>query len=565
MLLTGAAFPTLVHVLQRRALDHPEKPAFSYAGPSLSGETELTYGGLDRRARLLAAHLRAAGCGSEPVVLLYQPGLDFITAFLGCLYAGAIAVPAYPPAGSRGQGLSKLCAILKDCGARVVLTHREVAENVPAWRVAAPELSSLRWIATENLGEPDCPAFPLERELDSDRPAFLQYTSGSTASPRGAVVTHGNVMHNLECIRDAFVGDAETDHGVFWLPQYHDMGLTGGLLLTCWAGSRSTILSPLAFVKRPLLWLQTITRTGATISGGPNFAYDLCVQRISDSDLTDLDLSSWRIAFSGAETVSARTCREFARRFERCGFRPDAFQPGYGLAESTLIVTSRPPASPLVSLDLDGSALESGRALPAPADQGARVRTVVSCGPPVPGQEVRIVDPKSRRELPPLDVGEIRVRSASIARGYWGRPRESEETFGGFLDTGEGPFLRTGDLGFLNAGELFVTGRMKELLIFNGKNHYPLDIERTVHDTDDEVSLCAAVSAPVGSGEKLVLVCQTRTRRDLGNRALAISQAVAREHGISVHDVAFVGPGGITPHVEREGPAPRRRRALRGG
>jgi acyl transferase domain-containing protein/acyl-CoA synthetase (AMP-forming)/AMP-acid ligase II/acyl carrier protein len=545
MLLTGADYPTLVHVLRRRALVHPEKVAFAYAHSSTREETKLTYGSLDRRARVVAARLLAEGCGNEPVVLLYQPGLEFITAFLGCLYAGATAVPAYPPAGARGQGLSKLLAILKDCGARIVLTHAEVSENVPSWRETAPELSSLRWIATEDLQQGDCPPFDRMPKLDGDRPAFLQYTSGSTASPRGALVTHGNVIHNLECVRHAFAGDEEADHGVFWLPQYHDMGLTGGLLLTCWAGSRSTILSPLAFVKRPLTWLQTITRTGATISGGPNFAYDLCVQRISDSDLADLDLSSWRIAFSGAETVQARTCHEFARRFEQCGFRRDAFQPGYGLAEATLIVSSRPPASPLLSLDLDGSALENGRARLADANGQARVRTVVSCGPPVPGQEVRIVDPRSCRELPPLEVGEIWVRSASIAKGYWGRPEESETTFGGLLDSGAGPFLRTGDLGFLSEGELFVTGRMKELLVFNGKNHYPLDIERTVHDADLDLSLCAAVSAPLGPEEKLVLVCQTRTRRDLENRALAISQAVAREHGVSVHDVAFVGPGGI--------------------
>ncbi len=296
-------------------------------------------------------------------MLLYEPGLDFITAFFGCLYAGAIAVPAYPPAGARGQGLSKLRAILADSGARFVLTHGPVAASLPEWQREAPELSALRFSRTEDLAESE--VGHLVELPESDSTAFLQYTSGSTASPRGAIVTHRNVIANLECIKDAFVGDAETDHGVFWLPQYHDMGLTGGLLLTCWGGGRSTILSPLAFVKRPLLWLRTITRTGATISGGPNFAYDLCLKRVSDADMAELDLSAWRIAFSGAETVQARTCVEFARRFERCGFRPDAFQPGYGLAEATLIVTSRPPARPLVSVDLEPGALANGIARPS--------------------------------------------------------------------------------------------------------------------------------------------------------------------------------------------------------
>jgi acyl transferase domain-containing protein/acyl-CoA synthetase (AMP-forming)/AMP-acid ligase II/acyl carrier protein len=545
MLLTGTAHPTLAHVLRRRALDTPEKIAFRYLDASESAEALLTYGGLDRRARAIAARLEAAGAANEPVCLLYQPGLDFITAFLGCLYAGAAAVPAYPPSGARGQGLSRLRAILDDCGARTVLTHAALSADAAAWKAAAPELASRDWMLTDPIAEDEGPGFHRELDRDLDRIAFLQYTSGSTASPRGAVVTHGNLMHNLACIRDAFAGDPDRDRGVFWLPQYHDMGLTGGLLLTCWGGTESTVLSPLAFVKRPLLWLRAISRTRATISGGPNFAYDLCLKRITDADLADLDLSSWRIAFSGAENVDARTCLEFARRFASCGFRPDAFQPGYGMAEATLIVTSRPPSSPLASLALEASALEEGRARPLDAGEGARRRTVVSCGAPVPGQEVRIVDAGSCRELPPLEVGEIWVRSASVARGYWKRSEESEHTFGGRLVTGEGPFLRTGDLGFLHQDELYVTGRLKELLIFNGKNHYPLDIEQTVRDTDREVSLAVAVSVPGDSGERLVLVCQTRRRGEAAKRATAIREAVAREHGLEVHDLLFVGPGEI--------------------
>ncbi|HYG63041.1 MAG TPA: AMP-binding protein, partial [Thermoanaerobaculia bacterium] len=524
---------TLIEVLRRRAAEMPDRPAYAFLADGEVEAERLTWAELEARVRTVAAALSAEVPRGERALLLYPPGLEFVAAFLGCLAAGIIAVPAYPPRPRRDQ--PRLRSILADATPRIALTTAELAGGLP-------EMARISRLATDTL--PVAPDWdgPLP---DPESPAFLQYTSGSTSLPKGVTITHANLVHNSGMIQRAFRQDAESVV-VGWLPLYHDMGLIGNVLQPLWCGGRCVLMSPVAFLQRPRRWLEAIGRYRATTSGGPNFAYQLCAQKIGPAEREGLDLSSWQVAFNGAEPVRAEALERFAAAFGPQGFRREAFYPCYGLAEATLFVSGATLGEPVRVEAVDAAALERHEAVPAGEETARRL---VSCGRAWDGQRIAIVDPESGAELPPGRVGEVWVAGPSVAAGYWGRPEVTERDFQARLDLGDGPFLRTGDLGFLKDGELFVTGRLKDLIILRGRNHYPQDLERTAEAGHAELRPggAAAFAVEVNGEERLVVAAEVerRWRAELEELAAAVRRTVAEEHEVQVYEVVLLKPGGL--------------------
>ncbi|MGH9961462.1 MAG: fatty acyl-AMP ligase, partial [Pyrinomonadaceae bacterium] len=416
-------------------------------------------------------------------------GLDYIAALFGCLYAKVIAVPAYPPRSARiDRTLPRLQAIAKDAGATLALTTQHLMESLTSGQpglVQAEELASLAWIATDDL-EDGLEDGWKEPSIMSETLAYLQYTSGSTDVPKGVVVSHANVIHNSALIQERWQVPPDGEM-VSWLPLHHDLGLIGGVLKPFCHGYHSTLMSPSSFVKWPLRWLQVISRIKdkPIVSCAPNFAYDLCVRKISSKQSETLELSNWCVALNGAEPVRMETLERFTKTFEPCGFRWEAFWPGYGLAEATLVVSGGQKTKPPVTHAVNKAALANNRVVDAGNDDEGTC-TLVGCGQTLLDQTIAIVDPISLTRCPPDEIGEIWVSGPSVAQGYWNRAEETKSTFQAHLaDTGEGPFLRTGDLGYLRNGELFITGRFKDLIIIRGGNHYPQDIELTAEKSHE--------------------------------------------------------------------------------
>ncbi len=464
---SGIQFSTWIDVLRSRARDNPSARAYTFLADGDREGVHLTYGELDARARSIGALLQEHGARGERALLLYPPGIEYIAAFFGCLYAGAVAVPAYPPRLNRS--LPRLRSILEDARPRVALTTSAILGRVEGWREQEPWLGAIPWLETGSLALNGVADWE-DPGAGEDTLAFLQYTSGSTGTPKGVMLSHGNLLHNSRELRRCF-GYSTESRSMVWLPPYHDMGLIGGILQPLHGGFPATLMAPVAFLQNPLRWLAAISRDRATISGGPDFAYDLCVRRIPAAEREALDLSSWEVAFSGAEPVRAATLERFARAFAPCGFRRQSFYPCYGLAEATLIASGGPAFAGAVERVFEARALDSHQAVLAV--EGKRL---VGNGQCLTGQRLAIVDPETSISCPPGVVGEVWVAGPSVAQGYWNRPEETGATFGARLPGGGGPYLRTGDLGFLDGGELFITGRLKDLIIIRGRNHYPQDV-----------------------------------------------------------------------------------------
>lgn len=554
---------TLLEVLRWRAFHQPDQRAYTFLVDGEAEEIHLTYCDLDRQARAIGAWLQLSGATGEPVLLLLSPGLEYVAAFFGCLYAGSIAVPAYLPRFK--QGWDRLKAIATDVRAAVGITTSEVLSRADSSLAHGHDLGSLRWLAIDRI---EAGVKPEWKELGS-RPgqiALVQYTSGSTAEPKGVMVSHGNLMKNSAIIHQRFEHSPRS-RGVIWLPPYHDMGLIGGIVQPVYGGFPVTLMSPLAFLMRPLRWLQAISRTRGTTSGGPNFAYDLCTRKISPERRAGLDLSCWKVAFNGSEPVRQDTLERFVAAFERCGFRPDAFYPCYGLAEATLFVTGRSTVSQPVIHTVQQAALDHGKVAPSAKDTGAR--SLVGCGHTAPDLKIVIVDPERTTRCAPDEIGEIWVSGPSVALGYWNRPEETEHTFKAYLaNTGEGPFLRTGDLGYFQNENLFVTGRLKDVIIIGGRNHYPQDIEQTAEGSHPALraGCCAVFSADFAGEERLIVVAEVERRYrparfqhdvaangdpnhyrplDADEVVTAIRRAVAENHDLSIHSVLLLKTGSI--------------------
>jgi acyl-CoA synthetase (AMP-forming)/AMP-acid ligase II len=432
-----------------------------------NGETEtaaLTYGELDRKSRAIAAALQQSVAAGTRALLVYPPGLDFIAGFLGCLYAGVLAVPAYPPHPARlARTLPRLRAIAQDAGIAVVLCTGAIAAMWPALRKEAPELAQMRALATDGIELSLADAWQ-EPPIGPDTLAFLQYTSGSTAAPKGVMISHGNLLHNLAYLNECEGNDAASC-GVSWLPVYHDMGLIEGVLLPAFGRYPAYLMAPMAFLQGPLRWLNAISRYRATNSGGPNFAFDLCVRKVTAEQRQQLDLSCWRVAYNGAEPIRPVTLASFEKTFAGCGFSAESIRPTYGLAEATLLVTTSARFTRPTTRRVDAAALANDQVLEIAQPDPSAV-TLVACGAPLCETSVTIVHSHERARMPQGRVGEIWIAGPGVAKGYWQRPEETAQVFGARLaDSGGGPFLRTGDMGFIWRGELFITGRSKDTII----------------------------------------------------------------------------------------------------
>jgi acyl-CoA synthetase (AMP-forming)/AMP-acid ligase II len=526
--LTAAS---VVDLLRTRAAQAPDHLAYLFLEDGEDRESRVSYAELDRRARAIAVELCGRVQPGSRVLLLYPPGIDYIAGFFGCLYAGMIAVPAYPPDPRRlPKSLPRLQAMVRDSGATLALTTRELNALSDSLLREVPDLAGMRWSCVETPEGAEAgwraPA------IDGDTIAFLQYTSGSTGAPKGVMLSHGNLLHNSEVIRRGF-DYANDPVAVVWLPPYHDMGLIGGVLQPLYNGFPAVSMSPLSFLQHPFRWLRAITRHRGTACGAPGFAYDLCARKSTPEERAALDLSSWEIAFCGAEPIRSETLERFAQTFASCGFRREAFYPCYGLAEATLMVSG--------GLRAVAPVLREGEPGKPP---------LVGCGSQTFDQRVVIVDAQAGAPVADGQIGEVWVAGPSVGRGYWNRPDDSERIFGAFLADGAGPFLRTGDLGFLHDGELFITGRAKDVLILRGRNLYPHDLERSVEELEGSLrhSSSAAFLIDRGAGDELVFAGEVDPRRAvraLDQVAMRVRQTLAEEHGVQARIVVLLRPGAM--------------------
>ena len=544
---------TLTDAVRAGVERHPDRAAFVYLHEDGLGmrPEELSYAELDRRARVVAARLRQASKGdpSRPVLLLYPPTLDFVTAFLGCFYAGRTAIPA-PLPDEPGERLARVSGILRDAKVGAVLTLPQYRQAISAWLAASGEqdVVCLSTGADKDDGtDPDLWTPPQVRGTDV---AFLQYSSGSTSEPKGVMVTHTNLAANQEAIRSAM----KTPQGVVagsWLPLYHDMGLIGMTLQPLWVGGTSVQMSPISFIKQPGRWLRMIHDYRVEGTASPNFGYELCVRRVSEEQSAGLDLSSLRVALNGAEPVRADTLRAFVRRFAGNGLRAEAVLPCYGLAENTLLVSGNDPESPHLELAVDAQALEQDELRPARTDRLSR--TLVSCGRPK-DTEVLIVDPMTLRVLPGGQVGEIWLRGPSVAAGYWNRSELTADTFRAVTADGRAGCLRTGDLGALRDEELYVTGRIKEMLIQHGRNLYPQDIEQAVQESGEAFrrggGAVFSVADEASERAHVVVVQELRAWATSDEEALvrlaaSVQALLSRQFQLPAVSVVLVRPGVI--------------------
>ena len=546
---------TFVDVARHQAYEQPERLAYTFFIDGEEQAAYLTYAELDLQARIIGGLLQAEGQAGERVLLLYPPGLDYITAFLGCLYAGMIAVPAYAPSPAhlerRDRTLSKrLFAIIEDAQPALGLTTPTYLNRINTVKQSIPEIQSVRWFTEDSFPSYSADLWR-EPQSKAETLAALQYTSGSTGTPRGVMLTHGNLLHNSASIQRSFGHTRETQ-GVSWLPPYHDMGLIGGLLQPLYVGFPVVLISPVAFLQKPVRWLHAISRYHATSSGGPDFAYNLCVNKITEEQKASLDLQSWQVAFNGAEPIRPQTLERFALAFAPCGFRYEAFHPCYGLAEATLLVSNcKRGVAPTVQAFV-ADALEQNEAVPGESSSQKSVRTYVSCGEIPPEECLRIVHPQTLSICQEGQIGEIWVSGTHIGQGYWQREEETQTTFNARLKSEPNRrFLRTGDLGFLLKQQLFVTGRIKDLIIIRGQNHYPQDIEQTVEQSHRILRVNATAAFVLGeesAQEQLVVVQELERhyqREDLVLVTEAIRQAVAAQHDLQVHTVVLVKSGSI--------------------
>ena len=550
----ASGISTFVELLRWRALCQQDCLAYIYLLDGEREESRLTYGDLDQRARAIGAEIQSLGLAGERVLLFYPSGLDYVAGFFGCLYGGAVAVPVYPPRPNRS--LLRIQAILADAQAAAALTKESIHQRLEPLISKISGLESLRWLITDALTGTDVVSKWTEPHVTGTSLAFLQYTSGSTAEPKGVMVSHENLLHNERMIRLAFE-HTEDSTVVGWLPLYHDMGLIGNVLQPLYIGAPCILMAPETFLLRPYNWLQAISRYKAHTSGGPNFAFSLCTGKITREQRATLDLSSWKVAFNAAEPVRAYDLDDFAEAFEPCGFRREAFYPCYGLAEATLMVTGGAKVDPPVLRRVQAKPLESHHVVnDCTSEKGDR--TFVGCGKALLDQKVVIAHPESLTLCHEDEVGEIWVSGPSVAQGYWNRPDETKRTYQVYLADGNGPFLRTGDLGFVHDGELFITGRLKDLIIIGGDNHYPQDIEQTVEQAHPALrsNCCAAFSVDYDGEDLLIVMAEVEPRyRDINKKSgsdlgineivQAIRRAVAEQHDIRVHEIFLLKSGSI--------------------
>jgi acyl-CoA synthetase (AMP-forming)/AMP-acid ligase II len=534
----------LPEILRRRAADEPARTAYVFLNGDGEEKATLTFGELHSRALAVAQGLLRQCKPGDRALLVFPQSLDFIVAYFGCLYAQVIAVPINPPRKNPVPEATR--SIVTDCEPSAVLTVSAMLETIKPFLESTS--GPLHWIPVDQLADgPDTGFDP--QPCSADSIAFLQYTSGSTAAPKGVMVSHRNLVANQEMIRYGFGHDRHSTV-VGWAPLFHDQGLIGNVLQPLYVGATSILMSPMTFIRRPLLWLSAISQYRAHSSGGPNFAFDICIASAARGDIGDLDLSCWKVAFNGAEPIRPETLRQFSETFAPVGFSAEAFYPCYGLAEATLIVTGSGKGRGPRTFEADIDELSQQRFAAASSGRG---RTLAGSGIVLPGEDLRIVDPETNRSCPANRTGEIWVSGENVAQGYWKRSEVSAETFHArCADGSDRTYLRTGDLGIVVDGELYVVGRLKDLIIIRGRNYYPQDIEQTAQSAHPALKQggCAAFSIPGAHGERLVVVQEINGVQlptvDTADVAGAIREAIIHEHGVSVNDVVLALPGQLS-------------------
>ncbi len=565
---------TLIDCLQQRASAQPEQIAYTFLHYREGGSESFTYRELDQRARAIGRHVSGVGGHGKPVFLLFPSGLEYIAAYFGCLYAGAIAVPMYPPHSERD--LPRIQAIIADAQGEIVLTTTDEYRKAGRWLETFPDLACLSWITTDTLASHAADSWQ-GSFVSGDTLAFLQYTSGSTKTPRGVMVSHANLMYNLEVIHASWrVDQTERPVSVSWLPLFHDMGLIMGVLSALYSGYPLYFMSPADFLQSPLRWLQAISDYRGTFSCGPNFAYELCLRRVSTENLAGLDLSCWKGAGNAAEPVRSDTLERFTRFFAACGLSPTVFRPGYGLAEATLVVTCGYAGEPVYVKAISKQRLEEGF-VEAPTGPDQQRKVLVGCGRSIKGQDIVIVDPATLQRCEDTRVGEIWLSGPGVTLGYWRRPEETAESFQAYLATGEGPFLRTGDLGVYQDDNLLITGRIKDLIILSGRNIYPQDIELTAEQAHPAIRAghCIAFSYESEGEERLVILAEINPRyrpQATGSEEIAaarlstqeivrsVRKAITEQHEVRAHEVLLLKMGAL---LKTSSGKPQRRACLR--
>lgn len=537
----------LISILNHRAEQTPEQIAYIFLKDGDKQEQKISYKQLCLNAKSIAASLKALVPQGSRALLLYPQGLDFISAFLGCLYAGIIAVPVYPP--KSNQKMARLESIIKDSTPHILLTTSFLLENIKNKLTDVLDLFDIQWLTTDSVNISEASNWILPN-ISNDSLALLQYTSGSTGVPKGVMISHENIIYNSSYIQEA--GNiTQRDISVSWLPIFHDMGLIFGVIQPLYTGFLGVIMPPESFLQKPVLWLEAITKYHGTISGGPNFGYNLCTQKVSIEEYQSLDLHGWRIAYSGSEPIRKKTLEEFSDKFKKSGFQSHYFYPCYGMAEATLMISGCSPNNEPVYFKAELEALERGSAVEVDLDNKSS-KQIVGCGHARLDTDIRIVDPNNLTQCLDNQVGEVWVHSASVAQGYWNQEENTVKTFQAELvETGNKKFLRTGDLGFMSNGELFITSRLKDLIIIWGRNHYPQDIEYSVQQSHTALRLdCgAAFVIEVDDQEKLVIV-QEIERTFLRNLNVeevvsAIRESVSLNHDLQVYAIALIKPASI--------------------
>ena len=544
---------TIIDVLLDKSTNQPYQTAYTFLADGENESGSITYQELDLQARAIAVKLLTKVKPGDRALLVYPytAGIEFIASFLGCLYAGVIAVTDYPR--QHIKSLRQYQDRIDDCQAGIVLTTREFANRVKEQLVSKPgmvlKLKALPWIVSDEVDLKLGQQWQMP-EINSDTLAFLQYTSGSTGQPKGVMVTHGNVLHNSEVIYKSF-GHHPQSKILMWLPMFHDMGLIGGVMQPLYAGLPAVLMSPIALAQQPFLWLQALSKYQITTSGGPNFAYDLLCQKVTDDQRESLDLSSWEVAFTGAEPVRAKTLEQFAELYAPCGFKPEAFYPCYGMAEATLFITGIDASQSPNVVHIDRTALTQDKVV-AIAPEHPNAKAVVSCGHTWLEDEIIIVNPDTKVECASDEVGEIWAAGAGIGKGYWRKEEQTEATFRATLaNNPDKTYLRTGDLGFIQDGELYITGRIKDMMILWGRNHYPQHIEETVESCHPALrpNHGAAFSVEVNGEEQLVIaheINRTNLRQLNAEEVIgAIRLAVGEQNLANVFAVALLKTGSI--------------------
>jgi acyl-CoA synthetase (AMP-forming)/AMP-acid ligase II len=534
---------SLVGILMQRAQHTPDKLAYLYLGDGEHESGRQTYSQLDASARRIASALQRSCAARARALLLYSDGLDFLAAFFGCLYAGVIPVPTYPPL--RGKRLSVCANIARKSGSSAVLTTHDQAGPLRKALSKDALLCELPFLTTDDCDQAEGP-LALYPCMPQDL-AFIQYTSGTTGHPKGVMVTHGNLVNNEHAVERSFEHDANTVF-VGWLPLFHDMGLIGNVLQPMHLGIPAILMPPAAFLQRPVRWLNAISKYKATTSGAPNFAYELCATRVTAAQKAGLDLRSWSVAFNGAEPLRPDTLQRFTQAFAACGFKHDAHYPCYGMAEATLFVAGGKRGSHSV-LSVDRVALERDR-VELVSSGASESKDLVACGMPCVGNEARIVDVHTHEELACDRVGEIWLHGPSVTAGYWGETDLSLETFGARIrhSADERSWLRTGDLGFIHAGQLYVTGRRHDMIVVRGRTLYPQDIELTAERCHAHVAKgrTAAFAIREGDDEQLIVLCEVefaaRSVAQPKHLAELIQSAIIEQHAIAPEDVCVLRP-----------------------